>query len=41
MAESGSATVLDLAGGYNSFDVDVTNLENTDTVIYSGVDLVI
>ena len=39
MAELGSATVLDLAGWYNNFDVDVTNLENTDRVIYSGEDL--
>ena len=45
MAESGSATVLDLAGFYGDFgvsfaiDVDVTNLENGDTVIFSGIDI--
>jgi hypothetical protein len=36
MAESGSATVLDLNGWYDVFSVEVTNLENDDTVIYSG-----
>lgn len=40
MAESGSATTLDLAGNYgNNFNVTVTNLTNADTVIYSGTNL--
>lgn len=40
MAESGSATVLELAGIYDFFfptnDVDVTNLTNADSVVFSG-----
>ena len=45
MARSGSATELELAGGVwepfdfglgTAVDVDVTNLENDDTVIFSG-----
>ena len=45
MAESGDATVLELAGFYGDFglsfatDVDVTNLENGDRVIFSGIDI--
>ena len=37
MSESGSATVLDLNGAYEDHNVSVTGLENTDTVIYSGL----
>ena len=41
MSEAGSATTLDLAGVYNNaaFDVVVTNIANTDTIVYSGVGL--
>ena len=36
MAQSGSATVLELAGLYNDFDVTVTNLLNADNVIMTS-----
>ena len=36
MAESGSALNLELAGVYSGQDVNVTNLNNDDWVIYSG-----
>jgi hypothetical protein len=39
MSESGSANVLELNADYNGNGVTITELQNTDTVVYSGHDL--
>jgi hypothetical protein len=39
LSQMGSATTLDLAGDYNAFFVNVTNITNAQTVEFSGSDL--